>query len=161
MSGDAKTAAHAVTMNGHITTQLKPRPGSSIQDELSLRLSLLDGKDRFAFLLWRLPHGVPFHSVDFESGPTEYIQCAGGVSGRFTCEVRRLDADGSPIQEVIGRLPRDEALTARTVIIHWAENETTVQENEALDLTELRELFGSYLASGEIPASYGTRKLAL
>lgn len=155
------TAAHAVTMNGRITTQLKPRPGRSIQEELNSRLALLDGKDRFALLLWRLPDGVPFDLVDLDSGPTEYIQCAGGVSGRFTCEVRRVSTDGSPMQEIIGRPSRGEASTVRTETIHWAENETTVQENEVLDLGELCELFGSYLASGEIPASYETRKLAL
>jgi hypothetical protein len=155
------TAAHAVTMNGRITTPLKPRPGRSIQEELNSRLALLDGQQRFALLLWRLPDGVPFDLVELDSGPAEYIQCAGGVSGRFTCEVRRLGADGNPRQEIVGRPSGDEASTAPTETVQWAENERTVQENEVLNRDELCELFGSYLASGEIPASYETRLLAL
>jgi hypothetical protein len=155
------TAGHAVTMNGRITTQLRPRPGSSIEEELSSRLGLLDGKRRFALLLWRLPEGVPFDLVDLDSGPTEYIQCAGGASGRFTCEVRRLDADGSPRHEVIGRRADGVASIVRTEVIYWAENESTVQQNEVLSRGELRELFGSYPASGEIPASYDTRSLPM
>ena len=153
------TADYAVTMIGRITTQLKPMPGRSIQEELNARLALLDGKNRFALLLWRLPDGVPFDLVDLDTGPTTYIQCAGGVSERFTCEIRRLSADGSPTLEVVGRRTRDKAPTVRSEAVRWAENETTVQQNEVLDRRELRELFGSYLASGEIPASYETRPL--
>jgi hypothetical protein len=151
------TATHAVTMNGRITTQLLPRRRSSVEAELSSRLALLDGRMRFALLLWRLPERVPLDLVDLDSGPTEYIQCAGGASGRFTCEVRRLDADGGPRHEVIGRRTDGEASTVRTEAIHWAKNESIVQQNEVLDRGEIRELFGSYLATGEIPASYGTR----
>ncbi|WP_024285341.1 hypothetical protein [Cellulomonas sp. KRMCY2] len=147
-------------MNGRITTVLKPMSGRSIQEELSARLALLDGKSRFALLLWRLPDGVPFDLLDLDSGPGEYIQCAGGVAGRFTCEVRRLSADGSPRQEVIGRPTRDETSTVRTETIDWAENKTTVRQNEVLDFGEVCELFGSHLASGDIPASYETRLLS-
>lgn len=154
------TTAHAVTMNGRITTVLKPMSGRSIQEELSARLALLDGQSRFALLLWRLPDGVPFDLADLDSGPMEYIQCAGGVAGRFTCEVRRISTDGSPRQKIIGRPPRDETSTALTETIDWAENKTTVRQNEVLDLTEVCELFGSYLTSGDIPASYEARLLS-
>lgn len=125
------TPAHAVTMKGRITTQLKPRSGRSVEEELSARLALLDGKERYALLLWRLPDGLPFDLVDLDSDPRQYIQCAGGASGRFTCEIRRLAPDGTPIQQVIGR-PGDGDTSARTETIRWAGNETTVQQNEVL-----------------------------
>jgi len=155
------TATHAVTMNGRITTQLKPMQGRSVQEELDARLALLDGRNRFALLLWRLPDGVPFDLVDLDSEPTEYIQCAGGASGRFTCEIRRLGPDGRPSQEVIGRRRDDEDSSARTETIRWGANKTIVQQHEILDREQLSELFASYLASGELPSSYTTRALSL
>ena len=154
------TAAHVVTMNGRITTLLKPAAGRSIQEELNARLALLDGTDRFALLLWRLPDGVPFDLVDLDAGPMEYIQCAGGLAGRFTCEVRRLSPDGSPRHEVIGRPASDQAAPVRTETIVWAESKTTVRQNEVLDLQEVCQLFGKFLAAGEIPSSCETRPLS-
>ena len=151
------TAPHGVTMNGRISTALKPRPGRTIEEELAARLSLLDGADRFALLLWRLPEGVPFDRFDLDSGPTDYIQCAGGVAGRFTCEVRRVASDGRHQQEVIGRTPVDDELKSETV--HWGEHKTIVRENEVLQLDELEELFTTYLANGEIPGRYARRLL--
>jgi hypothetical protein len=142
-------------MNGRVSTELKPRPGRSIDDELTSRLALLDGTDRFALLLWRMPDGVPFDLVDLAAGVTEYIQCAGGVSGRFTCEVRRVGPDG-PRQEVIGRATSDESAVPAEAV-RWAGNETLVRRNEVLDADEIAELFRSYLASGDIPARYETR----
>jgi len=159
-SASPMTVAHAVTMNGRITTVLKPVSGRSIHEELIARLALLDGKERFALLLWRLPEGVPFDLVALDPGPTEYIQCGGGLADRFTCEVRRLSADGSPRHEVVGRPVSDETSTVRTETIEWAENQTTVRQNEVLDFGEVCELFGSYLDSGEIPASCETRLLS-
>ena len=137
--------------------------GGSVYDELRALLSRLDGKDLFALLLWRLPDGVPFDRVDLESETQEYIQCAGGVSGRFTCEIRRIGADGRAIQEVVGRRCAGVARVRRrrTEFVRWEENGTPVQRNEVLDLDELVERFESYLASGEIPSSYSTRALAL
>jgi hypothetical protein len=151
------TASHAVTLNGRITTQLAAGQGKSIQEELYSRLALLDGTDRFALLLWRIPDGVPFDLVDLASGPPEYIQCAGGISGRFTCEIRRFNADGDLIHEVIGRLPSEETSTLRHETVEWGKNETTVQQNEVLGLEDLRELFWSYVVSGQIPTPYVTR----
>lgn len=43
------TPPFAVTMNGRRTTELRPRPGRSISEDLEIRLSLLDGIDRFHF----------------------------------------------------------------------------------------------------------------
>jgi hypothetical protein len=153
------TTAYAVTMNGRISTELKPRPGRSIQEELSARVNLLDGENRFALWLWRVPDGVPFDLVDLESGPAEFLQCAGGVAGRFTCEVRRLGTDGNPRQEVIGRRSC-ESSPDRSETIRWAEHAVSVRPNEVLDREEVSELFATYLASGEIPARYETRPLA-
>jgi hypothetical protein len=153
------TAAHAVTMNGRVSTELKSRPGRSVQEELNARLALLDGKERFALWLWRLPAGVPFDRVDLETGPTEFIQCAGGVAERFTCEVRRVDPDGNPQHEVIGRREPGEASAVRSENIRWADRTASVRRNEVLDRDEVSELFRAYLASGEIPAAYETRPL--
>jgi hypothetical protein len=149
---------YAVTMNGRVSTELKPRPGRSTDEELRFRLALLDGAERFALLLWRLPDGVPFDLVNLDSGPAEYIQCAGGVLGRFTCEVRRTGPDGQPRHEVIGRLPGDQSAVP-TEVVRWTENETIVRRSEVLDANEIADLFGSYLASGEIPIRYATRVL--
>lgn len=152
-------ATHGVTMNGRISTELKPRPGRTLEEELTARLGLLDGATRFALLLWRLPEGVPFDRFDLDSGPTDYIQCAGGVAGRFTCEVRSVASDGRPRQEVIGRAQDQHDAGSETV--RWGEHETTVRENEVLRLGELEELFTAYLTGEEIPGGYERRVLAL
>lgn len=146
-------------MNGRISTELKPRPGRTVEEELIARLHLLDGADRFALLLWRLPAGVPFDQFDLDSGPTDYIQCAGGLAGRFTCEIRTMASDGSPRQEVIGRPLGEQDLESETV--RWGERQTTVRENEVLRLSDLEELFTAYLSDGEIPGGYERRPLVL
>ena len=153
------SASYAVTMNGRISTELKPRAGRSIQDELRARLDLLDGSTRFALWLWRLPAGVPFDRVDLELWPMELIQCAGGTDGRFTCELRYLDADGNPRHEVIGRPSAHGASNVCSEAIRWAENTTNVRENEVLDLDTVSELFESYLVSGGLATGYETRPL--
>jgi hypothetical protein len=153
------TATYAVTMNGRITVVLKPTSGRSIHDELRARTALLDGTRRFALLLQRLPDGVPFDLVDLDSETVEFMQCAGGVGGRFTWEIRRLSADGEYRLEVIGRPARDERATARTDVVRWAEHSTTVRHEEVLDRDEVGELFDSYLASGGIPAPFELRPL--
>lgn len=152
------TAKYAVTMNGTISTELKPRTGYSLEDELSFRLNLLNGKDRFALLLWTLPDGVPFDRVDLASEPTEYIQCAGGISGRFTCELRRFGSGGAVRHEVIGRADAREH-EASTEVVQWGDTETAVGPNEVLDREAIDALFRAYLASPEIPSGFQTRKL--
>ena len=154
------TSTHAVTVNGRTSFELEPQPGDGC-DELRESLARLDGTAFFAFCLWRLPDGVPFDRVDLDSESQEYIQCAGGVSGRFTCEIRQLGLDGRASHEVIGRRGDGESSTELAEFIRWAEHGTPVQRNEVLDLDELVELFASYLASGGIPSSYSTRTLAL
>lgn len=151
------SASYAVTMNGRISTELKPRVGQSIQDELRARLDLLDGSTRFALWLWRLPVGLPFDRVDLESWPMELIQCAGGIDGRFTCEIRYLDADGNPQHEVIGRSGAHGASNVCSEPVRWAENSTDVRENEILDLDSVSELFATYLVSGGLATGYETR----
>jgi hypothetical protein len=147
-------------MNGRISTELKPRPGRTIEEELAARLDLLDGEDRFALLLWRLPEGVPFDRFDLDSGPTDYIQCAGGVAGRFMCEVRRVAPDGRPRHEVIGRGPVTGPALA-SALVPWSEKETSVQANEVLSRDEVAELFTAYLAHDSVPAGYECRELVL
>jgi hypothetical protein len=150
------TVSHAVTMNGRISTALKPRAGRSTREELQDRLDLLDGTERFSLWLWRLPEGVPFDRIDLEAWPREFIQCAGGLSGRFTCEIRRIDADGNTRHDVIGRSTQSASAVSNQAI-RWAEHTTNVRENEVLDREALGELFGTYLVSSEIPEGYETR----
>jgi hypothetical protein len=141
--GACAVTAHAVTMNGRISTELKPLQGRSVREELEARLELLDGKNRFSFLLWRLPAGIPFDQVDLDAERNEYIQWAGGVAGRFTCELRQLDGQGSPRQYVIGRAV-DEGVDHSQTAVLWDDHRTLVRESEVLTLDEVRELFVSY-----------------
>lgn len=152
---------YAVTMNGRISTELKPRPGRSLNEELGHRLSLLDGGERFALLLWRLPDGVPFDKFDLESGPQEYIQCAGGLSGRFMCEMWHADpSGGSARHQILGR-ERIDADEEATEVVRCSNIDTPVRPNEVLNVDEVRQLFESYLTSGDIPSSYRKRDAAL
>lgn len=160
--GKAETvaAAYAVTVNGRLSMELKSSPSRSIDAELHRMLSLLDGELRFAFLLWRLPDGVSLERFNLKTGPTEYLQCAGGFSGRFVCETRWTDPEGITRHESIGR-GEAEVGDAQYEKVRWSTFETTVRSSEVLSLDEIIELFDSYLAVGEIPASYRTRQVVL
>lgn len=150
----------AVTVNGRITMELKARPGGrSLSDELQARLDLLDGDQRFAFWLWRLPVGVRLDQVDLDVWPTELIQCAGGVDGRFTCEIRSIDTAGQVRHDVVGRLT-SKAESTRSEPIRWADNTTLVQPNEVLNRSDIGNLFLRYLDSGALANGYSVRPLA-
>src|SRR3954452_1359046 len=153
------TASHAMTINGRVSMELWPQPGLSLEEELTVRLQRLDGESVFAYLLWRLPEGVPFDRYDLGSGPTEYIQCAGGVARRFTCEIR-VAFDGGFRQFVIGRRD-DTGSRATSDVVLWDGHETAVQENEVLSVREVAELFRAYLVDEAVPAAYECRSLVL
>ncbi|MEV4423545.1 hypothetical protein AB0L40_26790 [Patulibacter sp. NPDC049589] len=147
-----------ITMNGRITMELKSRPGGrTAEQQLRAGLELMDGEDDFAFLLWHLPEGVPRDSFDLELGPDNYIQCAGGLDGRFTCEIRRVTSDGTIRHEVLGRASGPDS--EPWVRIKWSENETSVRQSEVFDRDEVIRLFETYRSNGSIPDGYVTRRI--
>ncbi len=107
-------------------------------------------------MLWGLPPGVPFDRVDLRSFPTEYIQCAGGASDRFVCEVREGSAEAG-MQYVLGRIgepPGEE-------VVSWDGFELNVYANEVLNIDEVTQLFVEYFRSGLTPSYFARRELDL
>ena len=162
MTDDHKVAADAtyvVTMNGRTTFELTHSPGSPKEAELETLLGRLDGRARFAILVGKLPDDMPFDRVDLEVEPAAYLQCAGGVSGRFTCEIRSIDAAGRPVHEIVGRRNSSADSGSGNETIAYSEFETSVEAHEVLAMSDARDLLLAYLATGETPASYTKRRV--
>src|SRR3954451_2419466 len=152
-------ASYAVTINGRMSMALEAQPERTLGEELTAGLHGLDGQSAFAYLLWRLPDGVPFADYDCGAGPDEYIQCAGGMAGRFTCEIR-VASGGGFRHYVIGRSGETDPQPTWEVL-RWDAYETPVRKNEVLSASEVAELFRAYLAGEIIPAAYECRELML
>lgn len=147
---------YAVTMNGRTSTELRGKEGRSLEEEIVQRLGVLNGTQRFSMMLWALPPGVPFDRVDLRSFPTEYIQCAGGASDRFICEVREGTAEAGT-QYALGRVGEP----AGQEVVSWNGCESSVSTNEVLGLDEVVQLFLEYFRSGHTPSAYARRELNL
>lgn len=148
--------AHAVTMNGRTSFELKGYAGSSPEEEMVDLLGKLNGTQRYSMNVWALPPGVPFDRVDLRSFPTEYIQCAGGVSDRFVCEVREGTAEAGR-QYALGRVGEP----AGEEVVSWNGCESSVSANEVLGLDEVVQLFLEYFRSGHTSSAYARRELNL
>ncbi|MBO0767966.1 MAG: hypothetical protein J2O48_04690 [Solirubrobacterales bacterium] len=145
-------------MNGDGNTDLPGTP-ASVEAELRELIGRLNGQNRFAFLLWRLPDGRSLHQV----GPDDdarghYIQCAGNFDGRLTTELREL-VDGVPHQYVLGRAADDS--TEADQEVPYANHAQYVRPNEVLTGPEVVDLFIEYYRTGDIPAGYVRRELEL
>jgi hypothetical protein len=147
---------HAVTMNGRTSFELKGYAGSSPEEEVIELLGKLNGVQRYSMSVWTVPSDRRFDQLDLRSFPTEYIQCAGGASGRFTCEVREGGSESGK-QYVIGR----SGDLGGKELVPWNGCESTVWTSEVLGLDEVVELFLEYFHSGETPSSYARRQLDL
>lgn len=154
-----RIATHALTMNGHISGELRD-PNDPPEVVIRKRLSLLDGSRRFALMLWAIPGQVDIDEVDYSREPEQYIQTA-GARERMSVEVRRMEANG-PSQYVVGhRVPPSEEEEFPTEVIRWDEAQTTVRPSEVFHAAEVADLFISYYRTGWVPASYTLRKLDL
>jgi hypothetical protein len=58
-------ATHALTMNGRIHGELK-NPDLSPEEDIRNRLPLLDCVNRYSLMLWAMPPGLPFDSIDLQ-----------------------------------------------------------------------------------------------
>jgi hypothetical protein len=148
---------HALTMNGHVSTEVKGRQGSA-EDVVRHRLSLLDGVERYSLNLWRLPDGVSFDRVDLDDWPREYVQAAGSQAA-MTVEVREL-VDGQIVHDVIGLAEPAYADDEDSVVeITWDGHVSLVRRREALTGFDGAEVFVEYLRTGRLSDRYTRRRL--
>lgn len=150
------TATHAITMNGQVHGELK-HPDMSSEDDLRMRIGLLDGTVRYSFMLWRVPEGKKFGRIDLRKFPKEYLQVAGG-GDRFTVEQRKLVAT-EHVHEVLGRSGDAMTEDQPDEVIRWDEYETAVRPNEVFTLAEVQELFVTYYRTDDLPESFTRRRL--
>lgn len=149
---------HALTMNGRINTELKD-PVHSPEAVIRQRLSLLDGRRRFALMLWAIPGGVALDEVDYGREPQQYIQ-AGGCRRRLSVEVRRVLVDG-PSEYVVGRKTPFFDKEPLDQVIKLDEHQTAIRASEVFMADQAADIFIAYYATGWIPDSYTLRKLDL
>lgn len=148
---------HAFTLNGRTSFEVKGnvRP---VHDEIRHRLQMLNGKERFSVILWKMPEGIPFDMVDPDS-VREYIQC-GGSAERMTVEVRTLN-QGAPHHEVVGRAGTEipEGDPSEKVPFGGGYG-VRVYPNEVFDADEAGDLLIAYYETGDVPSSYLKRSIA-
>jgi len=144
-------------MNGRISTEVKAHDGPA-EDLVRKRLALLDGVERYALSLWRLPHGRSLDRVDLDVWPREYIQAAGSQTA-MTVELREA-VDGKPAHYVLGlegtALMHDESVD---VEIPWNGAVSIVRKHEVLSGAEGAEAFAEYLRSGQVGDRYTRREI--
>lgn len=149
---------HAFTMNGRIHGELKD-PVDSPEVVVRKRIGLLDGVNRYALSVWRLPEGIPFDRVDLTFWPQEYIQVAGSQMC-MTVEVRQIE-DGVPRQYVVGRSTPGQKEPDSEVAVPWDAYEARVFANEVFDADEAADLFAMYLATDGVPEGYSLRQASI
>lgn len=152
---------HAWSMNGpERNTELQPWDGRP-EDEIRRLVGRLNGTDRYAFLIWKMPEGKGLFDVGPEDDARDvYMQCAGDFNGRLTCEIREL-VDGEPHQYVLGRAAEAADDAEADQVVPWNDHVAKVRPNEVLSGDEVAELFVHYYRTGTSAPGYGRRELDL
>jgi hypothetical protein len=153
------TATHAVTLSGEITFEVLDPQYAKPEDEIRHYIDIMDGREDFSIILWRVPEGMYFdEAAASQKYPEEYIQAAGSQS-RMAAEIRKY-INGELRQFTVGRPGREE-LQGRVEIVTWGSHELTVRGNEVFVASEVGEIFAHYYNHGDIPSGYSLRELEL
>jgi hypothetical protein len=122
-------------------------------------MSLFDGDERFALLLWRLPEGMSYEQACATGRDAlEYLQ-ADGRADALTVESRK--AGGSErganwVRYLVGH-PHDGGPAPLDVAIVLPRSTEMISRHEVFDADEAAELFYTYFKTGDIPGEYRLR----
>lgn len=146
---------HVVTSNGRQRVEIPSELGA--ERIIRLQPSLLDGTERFATSLSRLPEGMRLRHELPLGWDSRFLQAAGSAEAMMV-EVRKLDADGVERLYAIGR-PVDDAQPVAKAEIRWRDRVDSVPANEVFDADEAGGLFWHYYQHDAIPDGYALRDL--
>lgn len=133
-------------------------PGGRWTPEQHLRRDLerMNGVDRFAIALWRLPNTADRRVVDERWDSDTYVQCAGGPD-RFVIETRRSSGDRSE-QLVVGHAIPD---VGQTATVRRGDYTSTVFASEVFTRDEALAILLHYIEHDTVPSRLQTRELDL
>ncbi|MBO0981416.1 hypothetical protein [Microbacterium sp. SD291] len=149
---------HVVQSNGisrgPLIDSVRPYP-----EAIRFALNRMNGSSFWAYSLWRAPEEADL--LDDIPLSDEYIQSAGSAEA-MTLELRRLEADGSAHQYVIGK-PGGEQIANPAEVISWDDgrHSTRVHPHEVFTADEAAEVFYAYFLTDAVPAPYVLRELSL
>ena len=152
------TPTHAMTLDGQmkmaITDSFFP-----IEKAVQRGLEILDGKENFAYSIWRLSPGLKV-GQEPDGWPFSYIQSAGSADA-MTVEIRvSAPNDEHSEQFVVGR-PVDSSAELSLVTIPWGGRSQDVYSNEVFDADEAGAIYWHYYNTDTVPEQYALRKLEI
>lgn len=128
-------------------------------DQIKRYLSLLDGVEDFAFILWPGPDNAEEVGLDMDVYPITLLQCA-GTKDRMTIEWK-TNRDGVFRQYTLGRGGERSAEPTEPIVFNGGESTVLVYEDEVFGLEEAAEIFYSYFLNDVPPVTYVLRDLGL
>lgn len=128
-------------------------------EQIKRFLSLLDGVERSAFMLWPGPDEVYDAGLDMDVYPITLLQSA-GTKDRMTIEWK-TNRDGVFRQYALGRGGERATEPAEPIVFNGGESTVLVYEDEVFGLEEAAEIFYSYFLNDAPPVSYVLRDLGL
>lgn len=147
-------ATHVLTSNGISRMEIP----NDDRTEFVIRRAptLLDGSERFATSLSRLPEGMRLWHELPDSWADLFLQAAGSAAAMMV-EVRQANPDGSESLYKLARpLPEGERSTG-TIDITWNGRIDSVPAEEAFDAAEAGDIFWHYYQYGTVPEHYELR----
>ena len=118
-------------------------------EQIKRFLSLLDGVERSAFMLWPGPDEVYDAGLDMDV----YLHLGFAVD--------QFSRDGVFRQYALGRGGERATEPAEPIVFNGGESTVLVYEDEVFGLEEAAEIFYSYFLNDAPPVSYGLRDLGL
>lgn len=133
----------------------------SYEQQIHRMLGLLDGTERFSYLLRYVPDDAGWPDSDASDDSeynVEYLQ-AGGAAEAMTVEVRRKEADGDYHQYVLGRPGDDPAQP--DIWIPIADHGQSRRPSEIFTADTATPIFYHYFQTRTVPDGLTLRELDL
>lgn len=150
-----RTFVGTVTMTGPLEN-----PWKSDAEQIRHALSILDGSEDSAYILWPGPPGASsVDDFDLEKYPMTFLQAA-GTKDRLTLEWK-TNRDGTFHQYTLGHGGSREGDPGETVEFNSGETGVFVYPDELFDHEEAARIFIHYLQHDAPPAECALRDLGL
>ena len=150
------TVTHVLSKNGVSHTEIPN--DKRIEFVIRRAPTLMDGSERFAISLSRLPEGKRLRDDLPASWADLFLQAAGSAEAMMV-EVRKENPDGSDSLYRLARpLPVSEQFSGM-VDIAWNGRVDSVPAEEAFDAAEAGDIFWYYYQHGVVPEEYELRFL--
>lgn len=136
------------------------RGEKSYEEQISRHLSLMNGSDRSAYVLWPGQPGIkPLDLYDDDVQPVTFLQAA-GTAERMSIEWK-AECDGTLRQYVLGRVADHEGEPTDQVAFNDGTSVLEVYDDEVFAHAEAVRIFTYYTAHHAPPPEYTSREIHL